>query len=335
MKKKILLTYTHYSTFVKQDDEFLSEEFDVVKYPFNVSKNGFVLLWSFLKQAVFLLFKGFKYDLVYIWFADFHSLLPILIAKLYRKKSYLVIGGYDVARMPEFNYGVFVKKYRGFFAIQSMKKCTANLAVSSHVQRKVKAIAPKANTLMIYNSSPLTEIANESDQTKDDIVLTVAKVDSRQTYFIKGIDRFIETAKRLPAVQFIIIGLDREKLDALMQDLPSNLTIHSFLSHKELVNYYKKAKIYCQLSRSESFSLALLESITFGCIPVITHVGGMPEIIGNNNHSTSDDISSITETIHQKIKSDSYDNKILLNRIYCLFSQLRRKEDLFQLLLKQ
>src|SRR5262249_17079609 len=41
-----------------------------------------------------------KHDLVFGWFASWHTFLPMLFARLLGKPSILVVGGYDLARMP-------------------------------------------------------------------------------------------------------------------------------------------------------------------------------------------------------------------------------------------
>ena len=40
------------------------------------------------------------------WFASWHTFLPVLVARLMRKPSVIVIGGFDTARMPEIGYGL-------------------------------------------------------------------------------------------------------------------------------------------------------------------------------------------------------------------------------------
>ena len=105
-KKKILFTYSTLSTFVKTDFEILSEKHVVTRYQFKPVKGLINTALQFGKQFIFLLFGIWKFDMVFIWFADFHSFLPVLFAKILNKKSVVVIGGYDVVKMPKLNFGV-------------------------------------------------------------------------------------------------------------------------------------------------------------------------------------------------------------------------------------
>jgi hypothetical protein len=82
MAKKILFVYTNYSTFVKTDFEILSEMHSVKPYQFKPVKGLLKTAWQMLLQLLFLLLNIWKFDAVFIWFADYHSFLPVLFAKL-------------------------------------------------------------------------------------------------------------------------------------------------------------------------------------------------------------------------------------------------------------
>lgn len=280
MNKKILFIYTNYSTFVKTDFEILSTENEVTKYQFKPVKGPTKTAIQVIKQLIFLLFNIWKFNTVFIWFADYHSFLPVFCAKIFRKRSFVVIGGYDVVKMPNLNYGVFTSKFRGYCAVYSMKNSTLNLAVSKNVERKVRWIAPESNVKLVYNCVNISD-DKEINPEKEDLVLTVAFIDSERTFYLKGIDTFIEVAKLLPEIKFMIIGLDKNMSGQILKNLPKNLELVGRVNHSELQNYYKKAKIYCQFSRSESFGVSIVEAMYFGCVPVVTNAGGMPELVDN------------------------------------------------------
>lgn len=150
-QQKLLLVYPHYSSFVKTDAEILSSRYKVIPYHFKPARGAMAVVTALIRQFFFLALHIRKFSLVYIWFADQHSLLPVLFARLTGRRSYLVIGGYDVCRIKALNYGVFCSKLRGWAAIISMKQSTLNLAVSHHVARKVKAFTRQSNLALVYN----------------------------------------------------------------------------------------------------------------------------------------------------------------------------------------
>ena len=126
-----------------------------------------------------------------------------------------------------------------------MKNSTLNLAVSRYVERKVRWIARKANTQLIYNCLNIAENSNIK-VVKENLVLTVGWIDSERTFYLKGIDTFTEVAKLLPELKFMVIGMSKNLPDRLLKNLSENVEIIERVNHSELETYYKKAKVYCR-----------------------------------------------------------------------------------------
>ncbi len=299
--KKVLFIYTDFSSFVRQDYEILSSKFAVDQYRYILSKKLHIFIFQFIKQFIFLLFNAWRYDVFYIWFADYHALFPVVFAKLFRKKSFIVIGGYDAARIPSMKYGVFHTKTRGFFAHQSIKNSSLNLAVSTYILRKLNGIAPKANHVLLYNCVDFKECKSEG--IKQDAILTVASVSNNRTFILKGMDTFIEVAKAMPQYNFQMIGISGKQLLDAFGYLPRNLEILSFVPHQKLIGFYQNAKIYCQLSRMDSFALTVAEAMYFNCFPVVTNEGGMPEVVGDIGYVVKRDVDLIVSKIEQAINN--------------------------------
>lgn len=308
IKKKIQFIFTDYRTFVEQDFRILSEQHTVKRYMFVMSKNPFIFFIQFILQFFNLVITGWNYDIFYIWFADYFSLLPTLFAKFTGKKCIIVIGGYDVCRISSIKYGAFYKKYRGFFSIQSIKNCTLNLTVSNYVDRKIRFIAPKAKRHLIYNCIDFNELSDYSPN-KDNSIITVGNIHDEQTFFRKGIDTFIDVARANPQFKFRIIGIDKNGLSHLLTNTPQNLTLNGRTNHEDLVRYYQNAKIYCQFSRMDTFCLTLAEAMYFNCIPVITNEGGMPEVIGDQGYIVPRKIDQISKTILSLMNSSTGNNQ--------------------------
>ena len=96
MKNRILFVYTNYSTFVNTDFEILSSEHEVIKYQFKPTKGISKIAFQFIKQLLYSIVAIWKFNRIFIWFADYHSFWPVFFAKLLRKKSFVVVGGYDI-----------------------------------------------------------------------------------------------------------------------------------------------------------------------------------------------------------------------------------------------
>ncbi len=304
-KKKILFIYTSFSSFVKTDFEILSVTYDVKKYSFKPSKGLYKTAMQFIRQFLFLLFNIWKYDAVFIWFADQHSFLPVLFGKVIGINSFVVVGGYDVIKMPELNYGVFTSKIRGYFAVFSMKHSTLNFAVSKNVARRTSWITRKSNTHLIYNCVNIP-VKNNLQTKKENLIITVGLIESRRTFLLKGIDTFIKVAESLPEFKFMIIGINKNLIKEFPGNCPANLECIEPVAHEELERYYKRAKIYCQFSRSESFGVSIIEAMNFGCFPIVTNVGGMPEIVKSGGIVTKRNIHEIADIIEKRIENKTH-----------------------------
>jgi glycosyltransferase involved in cell wall biosynthesis len=281
MKKKILFIYTNYSTFVKTDYEILASENEVTRYQFVPVKGLVKTAVQFIRQKIYLLINVWKFDAVFIWFADYHSFLPVLFAKITGKKSFVIIGGYDVANMPEIRYGSLSSPLRKKLTLFTFKNATCCLSVVEELGNKIKQVCPKAKTKTLYTGYKFFE-RNEIaiQENRDKIVLTVSITDNYQRIQVKGLDRFRELAELLPEFQFIIIGAN-EFSKSFFEPIPQNLILLPPLNQKELTEYYSKSSFFAQLSRSEGLPNALCEAMLYGCIPIGTRVGGIPTGIGS------------------------------------------------------
>jgi len=303
-KRSILFFYVNFSSFVKADYEILSSFANVTKYQFDPGKGLINTGIKVLKQFLFLMIHIWRHQAVYVWFADYHSLLPVIFARLFGKKSYVVIGGYDICRERSLNYGAFCSSFRGFFTARTIRHCTVNLTVSNYVDRKVQFVFPRVRHEMIYNCIRLDSPEN-GYHAKENLILCVALLDSKRTYLRKGIDTFLNLSLSLPEYHFVLIGPNRDSLSLFPNPLPENVEVFERLPHHELIAYFQKATFYCQLSRVEIFGVAIGEAMLHGCIPLVTNVGGMPEVIGKEGFIVSRNSEKIAVQIRNLAKQDN------------------------------
>jgi glycosyltransferase involved in cell wall biosynthesis len=315
MKKKILFIYTNYSTFVKTDFEILSSQHEVEKYQYKPVKGLVKTAFQILKQKIFLLFNIWKFDSIFIWFADYHSFLPVLFAKLLGKKSFVVVGGYDVANISELKYGSLSSPLRKIMTLFTFKYATRCLAVVEELENKIKAVCPKAKTQTLYTGYQFfNKNKTQLIQEREKIVLTVSITDSHQRIQIKGLDRFRELAEILPDYQFIIIGAN-ESSKHFFEPIPKNLLFLPPQKQNELTEYYLNASFYAQFSRSEGLPNALCEGMLYGCIPIGTRVGGIPTAIGTTGLVMENwDAKIAADYIiknHNKLNRGAFKNRIM------------------------
>ena len=279
-KKSVLFVYTSFSSFVNNDFTSLASICPVKKYCFapvkGIPKNAL----EFIKQFFFLLFSGWKYDIYYCWFADYHSFLPVIFAKIFGKKSFVVIGGYDVSNLPEYHYGAFSNPFRAFFSGKTIKFADTCFPVAEALKEKILQINPGANAETLATNFDSEKFCFK-DYSRGKSMVTVSFTENHQRYMIKGLDRFRELAVLLPDFEFTVIGITRIA-EPLFDPKPGNLILLPPVPYDQICNIYQKSSFYAQLSRSEGLPNALCEAMLSGCIPIGTNVGDIKIAVGNS-----------------------------------------------------
>mgnify|MGYP006290442657 CR=1 FL=1 len=271
-----LFVYKNKSAFVQNDIDILKARYNIKKYRYNSSKKFLRTLINQFKLLIWLI-SNFKHKnkKIFIWFAEYHSLLPTVLGKIYCTKTYLVIGGYDIANIPEWDYGALSKFSSSFYSKLSIKLAYICLPVSKYIKRKTLQEMGYVKTEVIYNGTNLKML--DDNFKKENIFLTAAKCNSEKRLKIKGMDIFIKLAHNLPNYRFIAIGIPKN-IQKYLHPIPDNLIILEPIPLKKLVKYYKRSKFYCQLSRVEAFGIAVLESLCYHTIPIVSNQGALPEL---------------------------------------------------------
>ena len=278
----ILFIHTVNSSFVITDLKILSRNFKVKSFQYPLAVLG-KSLWAHFRCQLLLFFFLLKYSYrarcFYIWFADYHSFLPVLFSRIFGKKSLLVLGGYDVTYIPELNYGAFSNPLRSFCAGFAIGHADYLLPVDKSLTDEAQQRIKKIHGKIVPLPTGYDPQAWYCDQTKQDLALTVATGNSYQRIKLKGIDFFIEVAAALPEYEFYIIGLASN----ISRDLPvpANVKFFESMSQPELRNIYSRARVYAQFSLKEGLPNAVCEAMLCECIPVGSDVNGVPNAIGD------------------------------------------------------
>jgi len=218
-------------------------------------------------------------DLVFGWFASWHTFLPITLAWLLRKPSVQIVGGFDTANMPDIGYGYQQGGLRRWASRWIMRRAH-RLVTNSHYSRDEIAantpIAPE-RVIVIHHGvpDPFGALAGE----REALALTVGHL-VKTTLAQKGHQPFVEAARHLPEVRFVLVGKwHDDAIDHLRSLAPSNVEFTGWLSDEELRAMYRRASVYVQASRHEGFGLAVAEAMLAGCVPVVMDVTAMPEVV--------------------------------------------------------
>lgn len=312
--KVILYFYTQEATFIQKDIALLGEILPVYPHSFPAREKWKTPL-LFVSQMWFLLrhLAKWKRAIVVCQFAGYHSLLPCLWAKISGIKSVIVAGGTDCVAYPSLKYGHFQNRLLSLFTCWSyLLVHTVSAVHESLFWRKndydgpeeaiqgIRHFVPDAgfreNVIPNGYDTQKFAISTAWEQRPAATFLSVsAGLESPVRMKLKGIDLVLALAERLPDARFTLVG-GRPKAD---QPLPSNVRCIPFIENSGLPDLYNQHQFYLQLSVSEGFPNALCEAMASGCVPIVSQVASMPEIVNHTGLTIEKrDIELLTDQVN-------------------------------------
>jgi glycosyltransferase involved in cell wall biosynthesis len=320
--KRILYVHSRKASFVAIDRDLLSERYELEDlYQPGRLPNPLKVIRGVLRT-----------DLVFGWFASWHTFFPITLAWLLRKPSVLVIGGFDVANMPDIKYGHQqggLRRVASRWLFRRAGRLITNSNYSlSEIERNTP-IPPSAVTVIHHGvPDPFGELPAGP---KERVALTVGAVDSG-TLIQKGQLPFARASRELPDVRFVLAG---NWLDQAVEELRSaggaNLELTGWLSDGDLRRAYRDAAVYVQASRHEGFGLAVAEAMLAGCVPVVMNVTAMPEVVGEAGVLIeSQEPAAVAAGIRRALELGPPASAAARARILTAFPMDRRREGLLR-----
>ena len=297
----------------------LERHFNVVPCYFNI------------RNLFFLPFLVCKSDVLFIWFASYHAFISTIFSKLFSKKVIVVTGGYDVACEKEINYGLMRNPLLKRVVKFVLKNADKILAVSEFNKGEIQKYLGVGNAEVIYNGIDSSKFYPQGN--KENLVITVGFI-SWENIKRKGLETFTKAAKYLPDTKFVVIGkaID-DSVNYLKSIASGNVEFAGFVSHRELLEYYQKAKVYCQFSYYESFGIALAEAMLCECVLVATERGALPEVVGDTGFFTKyGDEKIAAATVEKALHSQK--GRKARERVKENFSREIREEKLARLIEK-
>jgi len=268
---RVLFLYSRLPSFVRRDLEILQKHFEVGKVRIASFKKP-LAYWRLLKAIL-------KNDVVYCWSATWRAFFVVLFSMVFRKKSIVVVTGYEVAYEPNIGYGLLVSCISRLKVKFVLKHASKILTVSKSSTAEMLRFTEPKNFKMVYNGVDVEKF--KPSGSKECLVITVGAI-SESKIKKKRFDIFVKASRHLPDVQFLLIGAyEDNSVERLRKMAGSNVNFTGYVSDDQLLHYYQKAKVYCQLSTQESFGVALAEAMACACVPVVVNRYSLPELVGN------------------------------------------------------
>lgn len=320
--KKLLFIHNGRTRFVRIDHDLLKHHFNVTEVYLRSPRFNPSTILRLVKQN----------DIVLGWFASWHTLLPVLLARRLGKPTVLIVGGYDTANVPQANYGSQRGGWRRWIASRAMRQASHLITNSYSAQQETMSNVgiPAQKITVIYHGVPA--IPPGSFEQRAPIILTVGNV-WRENLLRKGLLPFVESAKYLPNLEFVLVGKwQDDSIEILRGIAPANVRFTGFIADDELTHLYQTASVYVQASLHEGFGMSVAEAVLGGCVPIVTSVGSLPEVVGNFGLFTDQKPDNIAQVIEKGLLIDSEKRLGARNRILSEFNLKQREENLCNVL---
>lgn len=317
---KILFVRPFKSSFIQKDLELLQKHYEVKVVDFEeFNLNHLTKIPKIIIETILGIIWA---DVSFSWFCDYHSYLAVKLSKFLKKKSVVIIGGYDVLQMPEIGYGALLNPKFHRILNYVLKNADKILSFSQDGAENARKYFSTSKIEVIYLG---LEQINYKKLNKENLVITTAYV-KESNLKRKGLETFVKTAEYLPNTNFVLIGppID-DSIEYLKSIAHPNVKFTGFISDDKLFDYYKKAKVYVQVSAHEGFGLAMAEAMSCECIPVVTDRGAIKEVVGPTGlYVEYENPKETANAIKKALKSDK--GKMAKMRIENLFNIKNREE---------
>ena len=269
---RVLYVVSRRNTFTDIDRAVLAERFELTEYYQSGPRPNIPALISALRRC----------DVVFAWFASWHSFAALNLARLFGKPSVLIVGGFDTANVADIGYGWQRGGVRQAISRRTMALATRLVtnSYSSLAEIEVNVGLNPRRVAVIYHGLA-DRFPDGGQRERDRLALSVGVV-RHSNLRRKGHLPFIRAAALLPDVKFVLAGKWRDDaIDVLRSEAGSNVAFTGFLEDSQLDSLLRRAAVYVQASRHEGFGLSLAEGMLAGCVPVVSEAGALPEVVGD------------------------------------------------------
>ena len=271
----VLYVYPRLSSFIGIDRDALEQRFAVIDY----EQPGKVPRLAEIVRGVR------RADVVVGWWASWHTFVPFTLAWLLGKPSLLIVGGFDVAAVPEVGFGYQLGGFRRWASRWIIGRARALVTNSDYSREEIArtisaAVAARVEVIHHGMPDPFGEpVPRPGDPP---VALTVGAV-TTLTLEQKGQRPFVDAAALLPAVRFVLAGelVDAGAAAVLRERAGENAELRGWVEQPALEELYRRASVYVQASWHEGFGMAIAEAMLAGCVPVVRTAGSMPEVVGD------------------------------------------------------
>ena len=315
---RIFMPYIHPLSFVDQDFETLSATYDVRTHDVRSPR----ALPAGLRQVA-------GADVVYCWFGSVRFLPYVVFARLLRKPVIVIAGGYDVADERAIGYGNMRPGVQRVLGRLLFRLATLSVAFSEtsllELRKNARVPGDRSRVIVLgfdinHPPAPIPPAA------KRRTVVAIGTIDA-STIHRKGWLTVARMSRLIPDVSVVIAGKSTPAALAELQSAAGpNVRFAGFVSSAERDELFASATVYAQPSAHEGFGCAVAEAMLFGCVPVVSDRGSLPEVVGSSGYYVApDDPEALAHAVRRALAEGAPGPESPRERITRLFPlSLRR-----------
>ncbi len=269
-----------------------------------------------LSSTIRLLYKGLKrllstqkFDIAHVQYMA-PGAIPIILLKILGIKKIIATAHTMADIYPSLRLIHFLQRYVLTAFICITRKAEESFFGSSQLYSSDVQLKHKGNHFTIYNNLP--DYIHIREQAKELQAVTTIGVVSRLE-IIKGMDlvipAFITIHQKLPHIKLLIVGDGSLRKDMEKQvqenDIASFVTFAGKQSQEQLQRWYDRIDVLLIPSRSEGFGLTAIEGMARGCVVIAANVGGIAEVVINNESGLLHHQGDKTDIIKQFLRLSS------------------------------
>ena len=234
-----------------------------------LKRRGFANPSFMLSSGLAALCSG-KHDVVHA-----HNVPSAVAMKLARAdKKILTIHGVFSSQVAQLHGTLYSFLARRLEAMAVRWADTVTL-VSRQTLENYRARYPGRPFVYVPNAIDLRDLPSPSEARRlyDPQVVYVGRLSVE-----KGVDVYVQAARLLPKIDFLVIG-DGPLRGSLERSSPPNVHFLGYMERREALRVVAGSDVYVQPSRQEGLSTSLLEAMALRVPVVATRVGGNLEVI--------------------------------------------------------
>jgi|TARA_B100001964_G_C14254754_1_gene611772 N-acetyl-alpha-D-glucosaminyl L-malate synthase BshA len=277
--------------------------FEIITYIPNINvriiRPFFFLVFGVLRG----IFKNF--DIIHAHYTIPQGLLGVILKKIKRKPLILTLHGSDITELA--NSSLFRPLVRWIIS-----NSDGIIAVSKYLKMQALELGVEETKFRVIYGGVSASRSKYMGIKNKGVVFVGSLVKQ------KGVDILIKSfeivGKKHSDSKLIIIGdgSERKVLEKLARELRIDVVFHGYLDDfRDILN---KSLVFVLPSRTEGFGLVLLEAME-ARIPIIaTDVGGIKEIVVNDENGLlvkKEDVNSLADAINKIIEDNDLKNRLI------------------------